>query len=183
VKTISLSLRDTYRATDVHRWQIVKTQRQQSVAEHSFQVALITSKLCDKFGVAEAVRCKAVWHALVHDLPEVLTGDLSTPLKRMLGPGAMSKLKDFENSLLVADRPVDLGDSLEAQTIQEIVKVADLIEAVAFLNLNNTTTHGKDIEARIKTEVKRRGGDVAEEIMKEILYADEVTLDDIMSGD
>lgn len=178
--SIDLTLKDTYRATDVNRWQIVKTQRQQSVAEHSFQVALIASRLCDLLDLSEEIRCRVVWYSLVHDLPEVLTGDLSTPLKRMLGTEAMDKLKAFEDTITVAGRPIALGQGKTPDVIRLVVKVADLIEAVAFLEQNATTGHGRDIIKRILGVVVAKDMPAVQQVLDEILDGKETHLDDVM---
>jgi 5'-deoxynucleotidase YfbR-like HD superfamily hydrolase len=178
--TIELTLKDAYRATDVHRWQIVKTQRQQSVAEHSFQVALIASRLCDLLEMSEEIRCRVVWYSLIHDLPEVLTGDLSTPLKRMLGDEAMNKLKAFEDTITVAGRPIALGQGKTPEVIRLVVKVADLIEAVAFLDQNATTDHGRNIIHRILGVIAAQDMPAVQQVLEEVLYGKETHLDDVM---
>lgn len=168
-----LSLKDTYRATDVFRWQIVKTHRQQSVAEHSFQVALIASRICDLDEADEETRNKVLWYALVHDLPEVVTGDMATPLKKMLGAAARLRLSQFEESLTIGGKVIDAPPH-----VKHIVKMADLIEAAAFLHQNAASSHGKDICSKIIAELS--ADETAAAILREILYSEIVTLDSIM---
>ncbi len=128
---IRLNLRDCYRASDVTRWQIVRTNGAQSLAEHSFHVALITVRLCDLIGKSDNFRNDALWYALTHDMAEVLTGDLASPVKLLLGPTAVHKLKKLENELLVLGRPLlplQFPDQDTESEIKRLVKTADLIE-------------------------------------------------------
>ena len=61
----------------------------ESVADHSFRVALLTLVLADLKGL-DAL--KAVRMALIHDLGEAETGDL-TPARRRLTPRALAMLR------------------------------------------------------------------------------------------
>lgn len=173
---IGMSLRDIYRSADVNRWQIVKTIRQQSLAEHSFLVAVTTARLCKAYKVGPGVEAEALRYALTHDLAEVLTGDIATPVKRLLGHSAMSALHDFEARLLwLPEYPLSAtGVSGEAR---HIVKLADMIEAVAFLHLNAASEHGREIKDRITAQIKNYPE--ALDVLEEVLYAKQVTMDSV----
>src|SRR5690606_20843295 len=88
-----LHLTDALRASDVVRWQIVRVLKGQSVAEHSFNVALIALELADRLKVD---RGEVLHYAILHDLPEVLTGDIPTPTKRVIGKDL---LDNFERTV------------------------------------------------------------------------------------
>lgn len=108
LKTLNLQIQDKLRAAHVDRWHIVNTARRQSLAEHSYNVAMIAMDLCNRLGKEEWRERVAVM-ALHHDLEEVVTGDIPSSAKppKMWEPGPW--------------------------TPEKIVKVADLIDAHVFI--------------------------------------------------
>jgi len=106
------------RAHLIPRWCVVKTTRNQSVAEHSYNVAVIARKLCKMLGLNEAETNANIAEALLHDSDEVYTGDIPSPAK-----------------IHVA---VD-GDSVTT-TKNPIIKLADYIEAFVFIRDNHCDT-------------------------------------------
>ncbi len=73
-----------YRLQYIQRWSLMRNTHPENVAEHSFHVAVLAHALCT---IAETVygkdvpRADVVTAALFHDAPEVLTGDIPTPVK------------------------------------------------------------------------------------------------------
>lgn len=136
-REIGLTLADVLRSSDVNRWQIVRTSRHQSVAEHTFNVMLIALDIADSMGIEDQpsiMKC-----ALMHDLPEVLTGDVATPTKRVLDIG--DRLEQIE--ALISYRGIktqDYGD-----LIRHIVKMADLVEAAHFLHHFGIGPHAQSV--------------------------------------
>jgi len=100
------------RLSFVLRWCIVKCSRTQSVAEHSFNVAVITEKLCRVMRLGDAATGMIVREALFHDRHEVYTGDIPSPAKHQ------------ERDTNHWSHPL-------------IVKLADLIEAYIFISNNS----------------------------------------------
>lgn len=76
--------------------------QQEDTAEHSFRLALLTSCLLPYF--PEVHPQKALEMALIHDLAECLTGDISAYLK----PDATVKVRDEEAAFqeLIASLPI-----------------------------------------------------------------------------
>ncbi|MBR5542490.1 MAG: 5'-deoxynucleotidase [Oscillospiraceae bacterium] len=73
-----------YRMKYISRWSLMRNTRQENVAEHSYHVAVLANALAvisrDVFGKnIDPARVAA--SALYHDMPEILTGDLPTPIK------------------------------------------------------------------------------------------------------
>lgn len=176
----NMNLRDVYRSSDVTRWGIVKVARNQSVAEHSFQVAMIASRICDLMGEHHSFKDNVVALALVHDLPEVITGDLASPLKGLLGDEARHRLEEFEASITVLGHKVPQRPSKASY----VVKAADLIEAIAFLDQNAMTDHGSWVQQKLREDLDRRAKlypstlrDVIKQVLYEILHGEETTLD------
>jgi len=73
-----------YRLRFIQRWSLMRNAVPESVAEHSFQVALLAHALC---AIGNAVfgrdvpAERVVTLALFHDAEEVITGDIPTPVK------------------------------------------------------------------------------------------------------
>ena len=74
-----MKINDILRASGVTRWHIVRTVRPQSLAEHTFDVCMIARAIAKIAGVDDVEITKA---ALLHDLDEIVTGDIPTPTKQ-----------------------------------------------------------------------------------------------------
>jgi 5'-deoxynucleotidase len=117
----------------------------ESAAEHSFHVALLTHALCtiarEVFG-KPVDTARAVTLALFHDVTEVITGDIPTPVKHH-NPKILASMREIE--ALAADRllgmvpaalretygPLIDHDSLspEDERALQWVKAADKLDA------------------------------------------------------
>lgn len=71
----------------VPRWVICARLKQQSVAEHSFNVAAIAGKIMEESGAPRADVDHAIYRALIHDVEEALTGDIPATAKEHNGTG------------------------------------------------------------------------------------------------
>ena len=73
-----------YRMKYIARWSLMRNTRTENVAEHSFHVSVLAHALAviarDVFGRDVDPGVVAAT-ALYHDMPEILTGDLPTPIK------------------------------------------------------------------------------------------------------
>lgn len=116
-----MELVDRLRMAQTKRYPICHTSRDQSVAEHSFGVLLITMELVktlpDRSIAEEATR-----YAILHDAEEVYTGDIPSSFKRVLRARAPSV-----SALMDGPNP-DVSDEAKA-----IVKLADYLEAIYYL--------------------------------------------------
>ena len=65
-------------------WRVRGIRNGESVAEHSYGVALIALLLADRMEI-EVDREKLLMLALLHDLPEYMLGDIHAPATRILG--------------------------------------------------------------------------------------------------
>jgi 5'-deoxynucleotidase len=145
---MSLSTYEQLRACHVRRWHIVQTTREQTLAEHSFAVSVLAGSLAAKMrwsGLLHPDRkLMLLQYALSHDLIEVRTGDLPTPFKGYLqiagGADVITKaneLVDYEQASV--DRMV------KGTEVEMFVKIADLVEAIFFLQDNGTGMHAADV--------------------------------------
>jgi 5'-deoxynucleotidase YfbR-like HD superfamily hydrolase len=109
--------------SDVLRWAIVRTIRDQTLTDHCHWVALFTERLLERAGITDAATVlAAVKYALRHDDDELVTSDLPTPFKSRLNGAHHEALREFG---LTPERPSDL--------IKAVVKVADNLDAALFL--------------------------------------------------
>lgn len=132
-----LSIQDILAVGAVDRWHNTATARRQSLAEHSYQVAMLAAKLAhaeedlgkplDAFEWSQLFLC-----ALTHDLHEVDFGDIPSPTKWLLQARipALGRVDDhLEDEFWArrhATRPVyDLR-------ILQLVRVADMLDACIF---------------------------------------------------
>jgi len=116
------------RLADVPRWTIVRTLRRQSVAEHSFNVALIADWLCDQINphYNPAFKYEVMRAALLHDRKEALSGDVASPAKKFFDDEALDEHYSDKH-----ERDAEMAQP-EAMVI---VKLADKIEACVFLQI------------------------------------------------
>lgn len=145
------SLYQLMRTGHVKRWQIVRTAREQTIAEHMYRVWLITDRICGKLKAPDALTIRAVTWALVHDIPEVITGDIATPMKAAMREAVPDNdpIKRIELSLSDDYRRIwsesKLWVSPDWPTAYELVKLADLLEARMFLGCEMLGNHAKEV--------------------------------------
>ena len=84
----------------IRRWQLMRSERDENIMEHSQSVALLAHALAvirnKVFGGAVNVE-KTVLYAMYHETGEVLTGDLPTPIKYH-NPQIHGAYKELEKS-------------------------------------------------------------------------------------
>ena len=118
----------------VKRWHMIEATRIQTLAEHSAAVALLafyiarTAPGMFTFGPAENVAAQA----LLHDLPEVFTGDVPSHTKRHL-----DGIEELEQKVL----PALFRTEPDAAT-KLLIKICDLADGIRFVRL-----HGVDVTA------------------------------------
>ena len=77
-------LMNVYKLKNVIRYNTRNIIRKESVAEHSFYVALFALKICDEYGVSDKVKQNALVKALLHDMPEIELNDITHNVKEKL---------------------------------------------------------------------------------------------------
>ncbi len=114
-----------------HAW--MKSGRQESVAEHSWRMALMAYFLRDQFPNADLTRVLLM--ALLHDIGEVFTGDIPTFEKTDADRAREHELRDEWIDALPAPYAAEvrsLFTEMDAMETEEakIVKALDRMEAV-----------------------------------------------------
>ena len=124
----------------IQRWGLMRNTFQENIQEHSHMVAvlahglaMIDRELCG--GNADPDRCAAA--ALFHDAPEILTGDLPTPIKYANDDirTAYRQVEEVSARKLLSMLPPEVQAGyepllLETDTdVRQIVKAADKLSA------------------------------------------------------
>lgn len=152
---VELKTADLLRMSHVKRWQIVDTFRPQSVAEHSYNVAVIAMFIVDGIPDAPAsLMYEVLLLSLIHDMAEVVTGDIPTPVKKIL------HIKDQLDRLESDMSYIGLRSDEFCPEAKRIVKQADLIEALLYLEANvdlEKENHARGVYFGIKETVVERG--------------------------
>jgi 5'-deoxynucleotidase YfbR-like HD superfamily hydrolase len=184
-----LNIQDIYRASNIKRWQIVKNSFEQDIAQHSFNVAHIARELLirifkksgpyttnDDFLFDVWMRYVIEW-ALIHDLSEIFTGDVPTPLKEDI----ILNHDDWESSTVIKFKKL-IPPKIKNRVIT-IVKIADLLCANKFILFNGLGYHSayitQDIEKRLlKTksllnDLFPESAEIVDSLRKELIYGKE----------
>lgn len=152
-----LTLDEKLRTAHVTRWQIVNVGRNQSVAEHSFLVQLIAIDFSRKIGYsnhrAGPLNIEKEYHimrwAMWHDMMEVKTGDINTPVKakmKAMADGVLEEIEySFSDEYAVVSK--EAGD-----VVKNIVKLADYAEALNFLSEEGKGRHAEDVRQLLKQQ-------------------------------
>ena len=125
----------------IKRWQLMRSEREENIMEHSQSVAVISHALAtihNKIYGGSADVAKTVLYALYHETSEVMTGDLPTPVKyynrsiqgayKQLERSACEKVADMLPKELKEEiAPYVLAD--EGSEEYRLVKAADRLAA------------------------------------------------------
>lgn len=124
------------RLHEVRRWSMVQMHRDQSVAEHSFNVIVIADAIAAFLDLGWMVD-KALlreW-AMYHDAEEYWTTDIPSPVKaRMTMDGQKVFLEQYIHEMCsqTINRYNELRSEVEGTEIEAIVKLADRAETLAY---------------------------------------------------
>lgn len=176
----------------INRWGLMRNLRQENIAEHSLDTAIIAHLLCElrnvRFG-GNVDASKAVLFAVFHDVPEIITGDLPTPVKYS-NPAISEAYKQVEADAvetLLLGVPEDLRDEYAKifdeendLEVRKLVKAADKISALIKCLEERASGNTDFIEAERATLESLRSMSVPEVdvFIEEFLPAYSLTLDE-----
>lgn len=145
-----LTLYDYLRVGHVKRWHNVNVAREQTVAEHSYMVALIALALfdscvgIDKDGKDSSLSAAytIMAGALFHDMPEVVGGDPPTPAKHFIREmtGDPDIFKKMDKALM-PELPF-FGGRVHGPYLP-FIELADKIESAAWITDNGVGAHAQ----------------------------------------
>lgn len=177
----------------IKRWSLMRSVREENIMEHSQQVAVIAHALAiiknKKFGGTVDVS-KVVLLAQYHEVGEVITGDLPTPIK-YFNPEIKAAYKDLEKGAcerLIAMLPQDMQKDYEDYIIPDenteeykIVKCADRLAAYlkCVEEIKAGNSEFKKAKASIGNELKSAKRAELDYYLKEFAPAYDLTLDEL----
>lgn len=146
--TNKFTLTQKLRTGHVKRWQIVRVAREQTIAEHMYRVNKIAMHIADQMPTLEDADLELIndW-SLFHDMPEVVTGDIATPTKMAMRKAVPDSdpIKHIELELDTDYHYLYQLCKTQHPVVLVIVKLADIFEAVDFLNTEALGHHAKSV--------------------------------------
>lgn len=114
---------DLRRLGTTKRWSVVHVTREQTVAEHSYMVAMLALRLAEALKLPPETKLKVLTYAMLHDADEAWTGDIASPAKCYMTEEFPSYewMGAWSHHLQAGERT------------RGLVKVADLATDVVFL--------------------------------------------------
>lgn len=177
----------------IKRWSLMRSVREENIMEHSQQVAVIAHALAlikNKIYGGDVDINKVVLLAQYHEVGEVITGDLPTPIK-YFNPDIKSAYKDLEkhaSEKLLAMLPEELKGEYKQYVLPDenteeykIVKCADRL--AAYLKCVEEVRAGnsefKKAKTSIGNELKSLRREEVDYYLKEFAPAFDLTLDEL----
>lgn len=124
----------------VPRWSIVRVNRQQSIAEHSWAVGIYANDIALYLGLNDKLCLGVNRHALWHDSrDEIFSGDLPGPNKRALLRGHRgnfdAQLNTWADKVFPALplREGSMNNDRDNEIVHLVVKAADWFEAAVYM--------------------------------------------------
>ena len=177
----------------IKRWSLMRSIREENIMEHSQQVAVIAHALAlinNKVFGGNVDANKVVLLAQYHEVGEVITGDLPTPIK-YFNPEIKTAYKDLEKNAcerIVGMLPEEFQDEYvklimpdENSLEYKLVKCADRLSA--YLKCVEEVKAGnsefKKAKTTIGNELKKCGVKEVDYYLKEFAPAFDLTLDEL----
>ncbi len=116
----------------VGRWQIVQVNRRQTLTDHLYHVALLAWRLVEDCGLRSKMDLNmedVFREALLHDLPETLSGDIPSPVHQKVKQNP--EWKSWLTARVTEFFP--WYEEKPTSAVKYIVSVCDLLEACLFL--------------------------------------------------
>lgn len=138
---LPLPIQDILKAGTVNRWNIVSTIRPQTLAEHLFNVSVIAGAISQEIGSVPVTT--TVYFGIVHDIEEVILGDLPTPTKQRLREAGVNwgKIQDK-----VVPRSARVSD---IDQVALVIKCADMMESLWFITTYGIGSHAEQVKERL----------------------------------
>ena len=183
-----------FRMKYINRWALMRCAMNESLSQHSLETAFIAHALAvitnEKLG-GNVNADRAAVFAMFHDAPEILTGDLPTPVKHG-SKNIESAYKEIESEAI--DTFVKMSPDYMKQTVSGVfneedaeilylVKAADKISALIKCLDEKRAGNGEFDDAKISIEKSLEKLDcaAAKIFMEEFLEGFSYTLDKLKS--
>lgn len=139
--------------------------KNENVAEHSFYVVTTVIKICNLYNIGDMIRLKALEFAAVHDIAELLIGDIPYDTK-VNNPELRAAVEQAEVTALENHMPEYLDaykkfleEEKEETVAYLITKLADTVSVLQYsnreLDLGNKTLQMREINEGAQERVFR----------------------------
>ena len=177
----------------IKRWSLMRSIREENIMEHSQQVAVLSHALAlinNKIYGGNADITKTVLLAQYHEVGEVITGDLPTPIK-YFNPEIQTAYKDLENKAcerILNMLPEELKEEYSEYVLPDpnslehkIVKAADRLAAYLKCVEEEKAGNSEFKKARLTIEKELKKSDLKclDYYLKEFAPAYFLTLDEL----
>lgn len=184
----------------INRWALMRNARTENLSEHSLEVAMIAHALCTIANVRYGRKLDAEHAALIglyHDAPEIITGDMPTPVKYANERirTAYKAVEEQAERELLQKLPEDLraeyenilctpqGAGESEQYLRRLVKAADKLSALIKCLEEEESGNREFRSAKRSTEqaVEKMAGKLPEvgDFLRDFLPAYGQTLDEL----
>ncbi len=177
----------------INRWGLMNNTRTENISEHSLQTAIIAHALCvihnKRFGGNTDPERIAV-AAMFHDVSEIITGDMPTPVK-YYNPAiidAYKKVEEIAVEKMLSMLPDDLREEYspilnferENKELYRFIKAADKISALIKCTEEQMMGSREFDKAKktLESDIKNMKMPEADVFLKEFLPAFSLTLDE-----
>ena len=177
----------------IKRWQLMRSVREENIMEHSQSVAMLAHALVsihNEIYGGQADVLKTVLYAMYHEISEVMTGDLPTPIKyynRNIH-GAYKELEKSACETIVGTLPSELQASItpfvladEESVEYKLVKAADRLAAYIKCLEELRSGNGEFAKAKksIEKDLRSRKLPEVEYFFEHFIPSFSLTLDDL----
>lgn len=176
----------------INRWALMRNTNYETLSQHSFEVASLAHALAvignRRLG-KNYDTARAALLGLYHDAPEIITGDMPTPVKYHSGEmrEAFATVERYAGERLLSMLPADMQpdfrpllqeDGADA-ALHKLVKAADKLSAYikCVEERKAGNTEFKEAEKTTKAALEKLGCPEAEIFTAEFLHAYELPLD------
>lgn len=183
----------TDRMKFIKRWQLMRSTRDENIMEHSQSVAMLTHALAaienGVFGGTVNAE-KAVLYAVYHEISEVMTGDLPTPVKYFNQSihGEYAKLEDLAVQKLEGELPLEMREELNPYLYPDkkskeyqFMKAADKLSAYlkCLEELRSGNNEFLQAEKTIGGDLRKLGMRAVDYFFEHFIPAFSLTLDEL----
>ncbi len=177
----------------IKRWQLMRSTRDENIMEHSHSVAVLTHALVtvenEVFGGTLNTE-RAVLYALYHEVSEVMTGDMPTPVKYFNAQihGEYEKLETLAVEKIAATLPEAMQGALypylqadKGSAEYRFVKAADKLSAYlkCLEELRSGNTEFASAEKALKAALDDMKMPAVEYFFEQFIPAFALTLDEL----